>query len=249
MRVNPGAAAAAPPPLAERRPGRDALGRPGPEVLGHPDADVWGGLDPGDCAGVDEVGRGSLFGPVFAAAVVLPATALATLAAAGLNDSKRLTARRREALVPLLRHHALAWALGQASAGEIDRWGVRQATEWAMLRALQRLARPPRLLLVDGVLPLRGWPGPQSTLVGGDGRCAAIAAASVLAKQERDGLLRRLALRHPGYGLERHAGYGTLQHREAIQRLGPTPLHRRSFLRSIDTSAGNRPAAADSPGS
>ncbi len=198
---------------------------------------------------MDEVGRGSLFGPVFAAAVVLPARALATLAAAGLNDSKRLTARRREALVPLLHHHALAWALGQASASEIDRWGVRRATEWAMLRALQRLARPPRLLLVDGVLPLRGWPGPQSTLVGGDGRCAAIAAASVLAKQERDALLRRLALRHPGYGLERHAGYGTRQHREAIQRLGPTPLHRLSFLRSIGTSAGNPPAVADSPGS
>ncbi len=246
--MNPAAAAAAPPPLADR-PGRDALGRPGPAALGRPDADVWGGLDPGDCAGVDEVGRGSLFGPVFAAAVVLPATALAPLAAAGLNDSKKLSARRREALVPLLRHHALAWALGQASAGEIDRWGVRQATEWAMLRALQRLARPPRLLLVDGVLPLRGWPGPQSTLVGGDGRCAAIAAASVLAKQERDALLRRLALRHPGYGLERHAGYGTRQHREAIQRLGPTSLHRRSFLRSIGTSAGNPPAAADSPGS
>ncbi|WP_051017220.1 ribonuclease HII [Cyanobium gracile] len=196
---------------------------------------------------MDEVGRGSLFGPVFAGAVVLPATALATLAAAGLNDSKRLSARRREALVPLLRHHALAWALGQASAGEIDRWGVRRATEWAMLRALQRLPRPPRLLLVDGVLPLRGWDGPQITLVGGDGRCAAIAAASVLAKQERDALLRRLAQRHPGYGLERHAGYGTRQHREAIQRLGPTPLHRRSFLSSIGTSAGNPPAAADSP--
>lgn len=238
--MNRVAAVAAPPPLADR---------PGPDALGWPDAPVWGGRDPGDCAGVDEVGRGSLFGPVFAAAVVLPATALATLAAAGLNDSKTLTARRREALVPLLRHHALAWALGQASAGEIDRWGVRQATEWAMLRALQRLARPPRLLLVDGVLPLRGWPGPQSTLVGGDGRCAAIAAASVLAKQERDALLRRLALRHPGYGLERHAGYGTRQHREAIQRLGPTPLHRRSFLRSIGTSAGNPPATADSPGS
>jgi ribonuclease HII len=198
---------------------------------------------------VDEVGRGSLFGPVFAAAVVLPAAALAPLVAAGLNDSKKLTARRRQALVPLIRQHALAWALGQASASEIDRWGLRLATEWAMLRALQRLTRPPLLLLVDGVLPLRPWPGPQTTLVGGDGRCAAIAAASVLAKQERDALLGRLALRHPGYGLERHAGYGTPQHREAILRLGPTPLHRRSFLSSIGTSAGSPRAAADSPGS
>lgn len=218
-------------------------------ALGRPDAPEWGGHDPSSCAGVDEVGRGSLFGPVFAAAVVLPAAALGPLVAAGLNDSKRLSARRRQALVPLLRQGALAWALGQASASEIDRWGLRLATEWAMVRALQRLPRPPLLLLVDGVLPLRGWSGPQSTLVGGDGRCAAIAAASVLAKQERDALLGRLALRYPGYGLERHAGYGTAQHREAILRLGPTPLHRRSFLSSIGTSAESRPAAADSPGS
>jgi ribonuclease HII len=231
---------AVPLPRAERH-GLDALGRA--------DDPVWGGLDPSCCAGVDEVGRGSLFGPVFAAAVVLPATALGPLVAAGLNDSKKLSAKRRQALVPLLRQHALAWALGQASATEIDRWGLRLATEWAMLRALQRLVRPPQWLLVDGVLPLRPWPGPQSTVVGGDGRCAAIAAASVLAKQERDALLARLALRYPGYGLERHAGYGTVQHREAILRLGPTPLHRRRFLSSIGTSSESPPAAADSLGS
>jgi ribonuclease HII len=185
---------------------------------------------------VDEVGRGSLYGPVFAAAVVLPATALAPLVLAGLNDSKKLTPGRRRSLEPLLRRHAHAWALGQASAAEIDRWGIRTATERAMLRALQRLPRPPLRLLVDGVLPLRDWPGTQVTVVGGDGRCAAIAAASVLAKEGRDALLRRLAERHPGYGLERNAGYGTAQHREAIRRLGPSPLHRRSFLRSIGTS-------------
>jgi ribonuclease HII len=198
---------------------------------------------------VDEVGRGSLFGPVFAAAVVLPATALAPLARAGLDDSKKLSPGRRRSLEPLLRRHALAWALGQASAAEIDRWGIRSATERAMLRALQRLPRPPLRLLVDGVLPLRAWTGTQITVVGGDGRCAAIAAASVLAKEARDALLRRLAERHPGYGLERHAGYGTAQHREAIRRLGPSPLHRRSFLRSIGTSAENRPAVADPPAS
>ncbi|KEF42359.1 MAG: ribonuclease HII [Cyanobium sp. CACIAM 14] len=198
---------------------------------------MWGGLDPSLCAGVDEVGRGSLFGPVFAAAVVLPASALAPLAAAGLDDSKKLSARRRGILEPLVREHALAWALGQASAAEIDRWGIRWATESAMLRSLQRLPLTPVLLLVDGVLPLRPWPGEQRTVVGGDGRCAAIAAASVLAKQARDALMGRLALRHPGYGLERHAGYGTAQHREAIRRLGPTAMHRRSFLRSLGTSA------------
>lgn len=199
--------------------------------------DVWGGLDPSQCAGVDEVGRGSVFGPVFAAAVVLPAAALQPLARAGLTDSKRLSPKRRAALVAPIQQLALAWALGQASASEIDRWGIRRATEQAMRRALQRLPLAPRLVLVDGVLPLRGWEGPQRTLVRGDSRCPAIAAASILAKQERDGLMRRLALRFPGYGLERHAGYGTLAHRQAIEQLGVSGLHRFSFLGSRRTSS------------
>lgn len=199
--------------------------------------DVWGGLEPSDCAGVDEVGRGCLFGPVFAAAVVLPAGALEPLAQAGLTDSKRLSPKRRSALVAPIQRLALAWALGQASAREIDRWGIRSATERAMRRALQRLPGAPELVLVDGVLPLRGWEGPQRTLVRGDSRCAAIAAASILAKQERDGLMRRLALRFPGYGLDRHAGYGTLAHRQAIARLGASGLHRFSFLGARRTSS------------
>ena len=102
-----------------------------------------------------------------------------------------------------------------------------------MVRALQRLPAAPALLIVDGVLPLRGWSGEQVTLMAGDRHCGAIAAASVLAKEERDGLIRRLALRFPGYGLERHVGYGTALHRQALLQLGPTPLHRRSFLGSI----------------
>jgi ribonuclease HII len=218
MPANPAAAAAAPPL------GCDLAMAP---------ADPWGGRDPHDCAGLDEVGRGSLFGPVLAAAVVLPASALAPLAAAGLTDSKKLTARRRAALVPRIQTLALAWGIGQASAAEIDRHGIRSATECAMTRALQHLPAPPGLLLVDGVLPLRGWAGEQLTLVAGDSHCLAIAAASVLAKQERDALVQRLARRFPGYGLERHVGYGTAQHREAILRLGPSLAHRRSFLRNL----------------
>jgi ribonuclease HII len=179
---------------------------------------------------VDEVGRGCLFGPVFAAAVVLPTASLLPLERAGLTDSKKLSARRREELVPLIRHHAVQWSLGQASAAEIDRWGIRMATERAMVRALHRLTSPPAMLLVDGCLPLRGWGGAQRTLIGGDSRCAAIAAASVLAKVERDALLERLAVLYPGYGLERHRGYGTAQHREALKQMGPTPLHRQGFL-------------------
>ncbi len=167
---------------------------------------------------------------MFAAAVVLPQSNLARLAGVGLTDSKALSGRRRAELVPLITTCAAAWALGQASAAEIDRWGIRPATERAMRRALQRLPAPPELLLVDGVLPLRGWSGPQRTLVRGDSHCPAIAAASVLAKEARDALLRRLAPRFPAYGLERHAGYATAAHREALRRFGPTPLHRQSFL-------------------
>ncbi|MCT0249048.1 ribonuclease HII [Synechococcus sp. CS-205] len=184
-------------------------------------------------AGVDEVGRGSLFGPVFAAAVVLPSQSVAPLAAAGLTDSKALRPRQRQRLVPLITAQASAWALGQASAVEIDRLGIRTATELAMLRALQRLPLVPDLVVVDGVLPLRLWPGRQRTLVRGDRRCLAIAAASVLAKQARDALIERLAQRFPGYGLERHAGYGTVLHREALGRLGPSGLHRLSFLTRV----------------
>ncbi|TVS01641.1 MAG: ribonuclease HII [Cyanobium sp. PLM2.Bin73] len=216
--------------------------------------DPWLGRDPQQCAGVDEVGRGCLFGPVFAAAVVLPAAAVAPLLALGLGDSKALTARRRAALVPEIRQRACAWALGQATAAEIDRLGIRAATERAMVRALHKLPAAPELLIVDGVLPLRGWQGPQATLVRGDQRCPTIAAASVLAKQARDQLLRELAGRYPAYGLERHVGYGTAQHRQALLERGPTPLHRRSFLGRLvgltagGTSAGSPPPTADPPG-
>ncbi|NQV11333.1 MAG: ribonuclease HII [Cyanobacteria bacterium] len=198
------------------------------------------GHDPQMCAGVDEVGRGCLFGPVFSGAVVLPASALEPLASAGLTDSKALSARHRDRLVPLITSLAQAWALGQASASEIDRHGIRWATEAAMLRALQRLPQRPALVLVDGVLPLRPWSGQQVTLVQGDRRCLAIAAASVLAKQARDLLVRRLASRFPGYGLERHVGYGTAMHRQALRQLGATPLHRQSFLSRVLSSPGTR---------
>jgi ribonuclease HII len=185
-------------------------------------------------AGVDEVGRGCWYGPVFAGAVVLDPGSRERLAAAGLTDSKALSPKRRAQLVPLIQRHAQAWALGQASAREIDELGIRTATELAMLRALQRLACPqPELVLVDGVLPLRLWSGEQRCVVRGDAQHQEIAAASVLAKQARDGLIQRLARQHPGYGLERHAGYGTAVHRQALLAHGPTSLHRRSFLRKL----------------
>ena len=186
-----------------------------------------------DVAGVDEVGRGCLFGPVFAAAVVLEGSAAERLLKAGLTDSKKLSAKRRAALVPLIQSLSEAFGMGQASAREIDACGIRVATERAMLRALQRLPQTPGLVLVDGNLPLRLWQGPQRTVIAGDSRSAAIAAASVLAKEARDALIRRLSARFPGYGLERHAGYGTAQHRQSLMTSGPTPLHRHTFLRRL----------------
>lgn len=209
-------------------------------------------------AGVDEVGRGCLFGPVFAAAVLLDGAAAQGLAALGVTDSKQLSGRRRQQLLPSIVTAVAAWGLGQASAREIDAHGIRAATELAMLRALQRLPQPPPLVRVDGVLPLRLWSGPQTCLVRGDQRDVAIAAASILAKQARDGLIERLDPRWPAYGLAAHKGYGTERHRRALAAHGPCPLHRISFLRSLSpggdhttgrrTTDGSHAPAAGPPG-
>ena len=188
------------------------------------------GVSLASLAGVDEVGRGCLFGPVFAAACCLDAAALPVLAAAGVQDSKALKPAHRQRLLPLIHRLAADLGLGQASVREIAQRGIRAATELAMIRALQRLAKVPQLVLVDGNLRLRPWRNRQQTVVRGDQRCLSIACASIVAKQARDGLLLRLDRRFPGYGLASHKGYGTPQHRAALRRLGPTPLHRLSFL-------------------
>ena len=181
-------------------------------------------------AGVDEVGRGCLFGPVFAAACCLDAAALPVLAAAGIQDSKALKPVQRQRFLPVIGRLATDLGLGQASAREIDQRGIRAATELAMVRALQRLAEVPLLVLVDGNLRLRPWRNHQQTVVRGDQRCLTIACASIVAKEARDALLLRLDRRFPGYGLASHKGYGTPRHRAALKHLGPTPLHRLSFL-------------------
>mgnify|MGYP003956367287 CR=1 FL=1 len=184
-------------------------------------------------AGVDEVGKGSLFGPVLACAVVLDNQSQIKLLDAGLKDSKILTAKKRAMLVPLIQQLSKDWALGQASSREIDSIGIRKATEMAMLRALQRLKQPIDLVLVDGILPLRLWRGPQETLVHGESKAPEIAAASVLAKETRDALIKRFSKRFPQYGLETNVGYGTKFHRKILIELGATPLHRKSFLSKI----------------
>lgn len=175
-------------------------------------------------AGVDEVGRGPLAGPVVAAAVVLaPNTPVE-----GVRDSKALSPAIREALLPEIQSRALAVALGAASVSEVDRLNVLSATRLAMSRALSRLPLEPQHVVLDG-LPMKGLPWEHEAVVRGDARVHSIACASVVAKVVRDRLMRRLALRYPGYGWETNVGYGTLEHREALQKLGPTPHHRMTF--------------------
>ena len=181
-------------------------------------------------AGVDEVGKGCLFGPVFAGAVILSKANELKLLREGLKDSKKLNYRQRNNLIPLIKENSIAWSLGQASAKEIDNIGIRKATEKAMLRALEKFLSPPELILVDGILPLRLWPGKQKTQVRGESHFPSIAAASVLAKVTRDELITRLASKYNLYELEKNKGYGTEIHRINLIKAGETKLHRKSFL-------------------
>lgn len=175
-------------------------------------------------AGVDEVGRGPIAGPVVAAAVVLDPARLPQ----GLNDSKKLTAKVRERLFDqICAHHAVAIALG--SVGRIDATDIRAATLDAMRRAVNGLATPPDHALVDGIDVPPGLPCPATAVKGGDGRSLSIAAASIVAKVLRDRLMDLAATEHPGYGFEAHKGYGVEKHMDALERLGPSPLHRTTF--------------------
>ncbi len=185
-------------------------------------------------AGVDEVGKGCLFGPVFASAVILSKANEINLLRQGLKDSKKLTPRKRNNLVPLIKKNSIAWAIGQASAREIDSLGIRESTEKAMLRALEKLPSPPDLILVDGILPIRLWPGKQKTQVRGESHFASIAAASVIAKEARDELMKRLASKYSDYELEKNKGYGTEIHRTKLLKAGATKLHRKSFLTRLE---------------
>ena len=182
----------------------------------------------GVVAGIDEVGRGPLAGPVVAAAVVLDGAALPARLAAELDDSKRLPARRRQELAELV-HASCAVGLGVASVAEIDGLNILKATFVAMERAYRALGVAADWALVDGNRPPDGLPCRVRCLMGGDGISLSVAAASVVAKVHRDRLMAELAAAWPGYGWERNAGYGTAQHLEAVRRLGPTPHHRRSF--------------------
>jgi ribonuclease HII len=175
-------------------------------------------------AGVDEVGRGPLCGPVVTAAVILdPARPIQ-----GLNDSKKLTEARREALFDEIQEKALAWCIARAEVHEIDRLNILHATMLAMQRAVEGLSVTPKLALIDGNRCPK-LAVPSAPVIGGDAQVPAIAAASILAKVSRDREMQALDLIYPGYGLAGHKGYPTPAHLEALQRLGATPIHRRSF--------------------
>lgn len=194
-------------------------------------------------AGVDEVGRGPLCGPVVTAAVILdPARPII-----GLNDSKKLSEARREALFDEIQKKALAWCIARAEVDEIDSLNILHATMLAMQRAVEGLAVKPKLALIDGNRCPR-LSVPSAPVVGGDAQVPAIAAASILAKVSRDREMRALDLIYPGYGLAGHKGYPTPVHLQALQALGATPIHRRSFapVRAVveATMAFAPPAAA-----
>jgi ribonuclease HII len=180
-------------------------------------------------AGVDEVGRGPMFGPVVAAAVILPRGC--RLQDQGLNDSKKLTEKKRNELDIEIRAQAVAWAIAAVDVETIDRINIRRASLLAMHRAIGQLALTPDYLLIDGIdtIATIEFPCRQQSVIQGDATSVSIAAASILAKVHRDRLIVELDSQYPGYGLAQHKGYGTAFHLEALTRLGPTPLHRKNW--------------------
>lgn len=175
-------------------------------------------------AGVDEAGRGCLAGPVAAGAVILdPGRPIR-----GLRDSKKLTEKRREELFAEIREKSVAWSVAMTGPGEIDRTNILRAALRAMEKAVAGLSVAPDFVLVDGNARI-SLAVEQKTVVGGDDRCASIAAASIVAKVTRDRLMKELETEYPGYGFSRHKGYPSKEHRESLRRLGPCPIHRKSF--------------------
>ena len=178
--------------------------------------------------GVDEAGRGPLAGPVCAAAVILPAN----IEIPGLNDSKKLTDKKRRELFPIIQEKAIAYGIAFADEKEIDEINILQATFLAMERAVSQLAIRPEHILIDGNRN-KDFGVPSTTVVHGDSLSASIAAASILAKVTRDDVMLEMAKEYPQYGFEIHKGYGTKAHYEALQKCGPCPIHRMTFLKKL----------------
>ena len=181
--------------------------------------------------GIDEVGRGAIFGPVFSAVVVLTEKNKIILKQIGVIDSKKLTPKKRKLLVPKILLLSSDYGIGQSSVREIDELGIRVATELSMIRALKKLKEKPSELIIDGPLLLRPWKGIQKNIVSGDSKFTAIASASIVAKVSRDSLMERLDKKYSGYFIFKNKGYGTKEHFSNIKKNGITNLHRKSFLK------------------
>ena len=181
--------------------------------------------------GIDEVGRGAVFGPVFSAVVVLTEKNKRTLKKFGVMDSKKLTPKKRKLLFPEILLLSSDYGIGQSSAREIDKLGIRAATELSMIRALKKLKDKPSEIIIDGPLSLRPWNGIQKNIVSGDSKFTSISSASIVAKVSRDNLMERLEKKYSGYFIFKNKGYGTKEHLSIIKQNGITNLHRKSFLK------------------
>ena len=181
--------------------------------------------------GIDEVGRGAVFGPVFSAVVVLNKKNKLILKKSGVTDSKKLTEKKRKLLLQKILLLSSDYGIGQSSVREIDKLGIRFATELSMIRALKKLKKKPSELIIDGPLLLRPWNGIQKNIISGDSKFTAIASASIVAKVSRDNLMERLDKKYSGYLIFKNKGYGTKDHFSFIKKNGITNLHRKSFLK------------------
>ena len=181
--------------------------------------------------GIDEVGRGAVFGPIFSAVVVLTEKNKSILKQSGVTDSKKLTPKKRKLLLPKILLLSSDYGIGQSSAREIDKLGIRVATELSMIRALKKLKKKPSELIIDGPLLLRPWQGIQKNIISGDSKFIAVSSASIIAKVSRDNLMERLEKKYPGYLIFKNKGYGTREHLSNIKEKGITNLHRKSFLK------------------
>ena len=180
--------------------------------------------------GIDEVGRGAVFGPVFSAVVALTEKNKVILKKFGVTDSKKLTPEKRKLLLPKILLLSSDYGVGQSSSREIDKLGIRVATELSMIRALKKLKEEPSELIIDGPLLLRPWHGIQKNIISGDSKFTSIAAASIVAKVLRDNLMESLENKYSGYLIFKNKGYGTKEHLSIIKQNGITNLHRKSFL-------------------
>ncbi len=181
--------------------------------------------------GIDEVGKGAVFGPVFSAVVVLNEKNKFILKELGVKDSKKLTPKKRELLLPKILLLSSDYGIGQSSVREIDKYGIRVATELSMIRALKKLKKVPPEIIIDGPLLLRPWVGIQKNIVSGDSKFIAISSASIVAKLYRDNLMESLEKKYSGYLIFKNKGYGTKEHLSIIKKIGITNLHRKSFLK------------------